>query len=899
MVDVFDLKENATGINSTNSSTDPVKGLAECNVKSSFPCHIDLADLEAETIEILQRYRKGRSRTRDSQKSASSALCNPRRGASARPLNQATSFHRPNDSLPNQNSRHFNSEKYQLLKAYGSAGNQIRGTVSSALSSSPFDSDPSLLAFGSPGNDGTRDGIRARSSFIYGKSQYNPSKTGSRKMTTKKTTFKREFDALSLDPTNLRSLSLRNVNYSGFESNGDENDVTTKDQSNPYPKKEVCFNCWSAGEIKNCAIDDEARASSCSNLGQNLSVCSNWGIGYLRRKYRAEEIQDVFSQQSQSLVYDKSKDQFCAFEEPKHPIYSLLFQHVSQLNFTYKRRQNIKVWFASFIQKLKEGSYKNKRSKDSAQILCLRGTINNMSAVQKLTNEMIEKLPKDLVTGTAIREKLGEEKVLVERTRIVNGVEEKCTVVIAGPAPVPKALYRPRKYDASPPKKFVLQTNETSDEKTGHDDISGLDFSSLLRNSNNFIQHATFGRKRPNENAVGGLCAEMLVSTRFIKCFPPQYRNITCFDDAILLPPRREDLLSNFSTLEVLPETLRYVQRDLVTPLDTRRPPTVMTKVGISPNERHYFGVNRVEQTGESGDFGFRTSTYFTIPEPDGKIDTIEFRPSDSIATPNAPAVTPFRTVRVDETYPFREEKSRTNCAEDLYHLMLSSGECSQNKLQVFTTLSSQQAGSFMQNCDASLPIGRVVTKAIRTWAFLQNEPECTDNNCLVDRVYKEENIKLPLGGVVFNHRPRFKSSTTEGALITASRSDARSAILRKMNTDRSQVDEGFVEVPSPPMHGLFDIVASKRVGKRNVEYLPFALNLPTPRRIETLKPKTSLEDWAERGYNPWVSGKDLRSTHFIWSLTEETKTWRKPKAEVVSNTAKEFNALGSFVRRG
>jgi hypothetical protein len=115
--------------------------------------------------------------------------------------------------------------------------------------------------------------------------------------------------------------------------------------------------------------------------------------------------------------------------------------------------------------------------------------------------------------------------------------------------------------------------------------------------------------------------------------------------------------------------------------------------------------------------------------------------------------------------------------------------------------------------------------------------------------------------------------------------------------------DESFSNDP-PRVQGLLDIAMATRVGKKHVNYLPFELNLPSPRNIiEKFKPKTSLDDWAERGYNPWASGTLPLSTHFVWSLTQETKKWPKPNHNIentpASNTAKEFAALCSFVRHG
>ena len=121
------------------------------------------------------------------------------------------------------------------------------------------------------------------------------------------------------------------------------------------------------------------------------------------------------------------------------------------------------------------------------------------------------------------------------------------------------------------------------------------------------------------------------------------------------------------------------------------------------------------------------------------------------------------------------------------------------------------------------------------------------------------------------------------------------------------QVKEGrnlanFLDSTTIPQ-GLLDIIAGTRVGKRHVEYLPFTFNLPYPRNIETKRPRSLAEEWAERGYDPWSEGKEPTSTQFIRSLSHETKKWPKRhdsvKEQVVSNNAHDFDALCSFVRHG
>ncbi|KAL7546371.1 hypothetical protein ACHAWF_009708 [Thalassiosira exigua] len=775
---------------------------------------MDLQELESETLNILQRY--GSPGAKSARRiGAPVSVPSKREGKSARPWTGAAGVRRPLHTTggiivkpPNKSSadpRPFTSlskkqpdasgyrdDDRKLFKADGTARNALRNTISSALSTSQFDSVPSLLASGrhaeesSPIDQDRQPAVRRSSPFLRDPSPYMVSVMGVNKARPK-TTMPVGTDGSSedkFDPSKLKSLSLRDIKYTGFDRDSDidasrgdgENRPVEARETAPVLEKEVCFNCWSAGEGIKCVIHTDTPRSIASDPGNNLSMCKNWNTGFLTRKYRSEGIQERFSQTSQSLVFDRSQKEFSTLELPKHPIYRLLTQHVARMNFTYQRRQHVQIWFRSFVKKLKDGKYEGKRSGASAQILLLRSTVKSMMAVRKLSAEVKDRHPKAPVTGTTMREKLGQEQILVEKLVTVNGTTEKCNFVIAGPTPVPKALYRPRKYEPLPPTTFVLNDGATIE-------TDRLDFSSIISTSRRF---ATFGRKRANENiAVGGLSSEMIVSQLFTGRFPPQYKNFTCNHDAVLVPPSVDEATPTFPTLEVPPGKLPYIRRELVTPLDDRLPPAVMVKTGLTPEDRHYFGLNRPEQTGEEGDVGFRTSTWCSLPEMDDAIDTNSFRPSQSVATPNSPALSPMRTMKVDGSHPFAKERSRTNRVADLYHLLLSDRSCSSNALQMFTCVGSQQCGYFLQNGDGSLPIGRVVTRVVRSWAFLQSQEE--------EHVpYEEERTPLGLGGVVLKRRPRHAKSMPTGVLMTNSRKDVRDAILRKMPVEKEPLEDAM-----------------------------------------------------------------------------------------------------------
>ena len=795
----------------------------ECPGQSSAPeddittkgVPIDLDQLESETLNILQRY--GSPGARSTKRVGPAVSYPPKRGETARQWTGASSIinRRPCRTTGGINKtvnkvtdiRPFTSsgrkqvqvkidgddglhisEDCKMFKADGTARNVLRDTITSALSTSQYDSVPSLLARGKQKSDlpKNRDGqaLHSRNSTIMREtSPYHVSVDGIGKSAQKKLARDDGLIVETIDPCKPKSLALRDIRYTGFDKVPIARSTTShederKDASENIAlqqNREVCFNCWSAGEGNKCLIHTEKLSNAAP--GQNLSMCENWNTGYLRRKYRSELIQEKFSQSQKSLVFDRSQKEFSTFEQPKHPIYRIVAQHISRLNFSYQQRQNIQTWFRSFISKLKCGGFQGKRSNVSAQILLLKSTVKNMLSVRKLSTEVKDQHPKGPVTGSTMRERLGQEQVLVKKLVTINGSTEKCNFVMAGPTPVPKVLYRARKYEPLPPIAFVLR--DAMQARHGR-----LDFSSIMSSS---IQYAKFGRKRANENiAVGGLSAEMVVSQRFAERFPPQYKDFTCNYSAVLVPPPNDDEKSR-PTIAVPPGMLPYVRRELVTPIDGRTPPAVMVKTGLRPDERHFFGLNRPDQTGEEGDVGFRTSTWCAMPSIDDKIDTTDFRPSQSVATPNTPVHSAMRTMKVDGNYPFRKEQSRENCMEDLYHLLLSDGTCSINKLQMFTCVGSQQCGYFMQNGNISLPIGRVVTRVVRSWALLQSESKETV-------AYEEEMIALGAGGIVLKNRPRHAESMPSGVLMKNSRKQVREAILRKMPEENDSLINSLVE---------------------------------------------------------------------------------------------------------
>ncbi|CAN0018399.1 unnamed protein product [Ectocarpus sp. 12 AP-2014] len=142
------------------------------------------------------------------------------------------------------------------------------------------------------------------------------------------------------------------------------------------------------------------------------------------------------------------------------------------------------------------------------------------------------------------------------------------------------------------------------------------------------------------------------------------------------------------------------------------------------PGNRHYFGLNRPEQTGEADSHGFRTSAHADAAPALPTLDPTAFTPSEEVVTPNLCSANRTVTTHADRSYPFCEPSNRSNTTLDFYHLLLTA-TCSPNKEQasaVFTNLGAQECGEFMRGSDPMRPMGHCIGIVYRSWAFLQRQ---------------------------------------------------------------------------------------------------------------------------------------------------------------------------------
>ena len=101
-------------------------------------------------------------------------------------------------------------------------------------------------------------------------------------------------------------------------------------------------------------------------------------------------------------------------------------------------------------------------------------------------------------------------------------------------------------------------------------------------------------------------------------------------------------MTATFETFECPPINQVWENRPLQHPLNTRRPPTVMVATPVPYGERHFYGPNRPEQTGEELSHGFRTSAFSAESRNILLIETKlrTFMPSAEIASPNLVSTT-------------------------------------------------------------------------------------------------------------------------------------------------------------------------------------------------------------------------------------------------------------------
>jgi hypothetical protein len=543
-----------------------------------------------------------------------------------------------------------------------------------------------------------------------------------------------------------------------------QEDLTMTDLEHPGFEEEVakgnmCFGCWSAGLRKSCASHTDTNMKL--KASQTMLLCRNWELGVQRRRYRAEEIQEVFLRQGSSLRYDNKRKCFYTTMEMKHQVYRAQTQLLEENNRKLILTTKVKRWLLSFVDEVRMGKTKtSKAAQRSAAVMRVRRSKAAFQCTEDYGKEIRGQLPVPPITGYSLAERKNEIHYLFKHPDLATNAE----VELINVYPTRKSgfLYDPREYHRSLPRSIPMPranmkaiTDKNSHRQTLYipenspaawlerlvssttrdcsiqaidqiKELTPLPGLELLRRTKepppSTIKFATLGMKMVKGNtSIGGLPLELLIYQIITTYFPVQYGNFMVMDKSTISPGVSPEISITFPSVLMGPLTQQYNLRQLEHPLNYRRAPTISFNNNIKPDNKFFYGTNRPEQTGEQESHGFRTSVYSRYLEVEVKTDPQAFTPSSEVVSLNIPNANKSNVTHVDLTYPFCEPSTRDNSTLDFFHLLLT-GAMSGSKPQVFTALTYQESGLFMKDCRTDLPMGHLVTTVYRSWAFTQKD---------------------------------------------------------------------------------------------------------------------------------------------------------------------------------
>lgn len=565
------------------------------------------------------------------------------------------------------------------------------------------------------------------------------------------------------------NYTLCEVSHPGLEGTTHPNSQQESRAATPgsftkgFDPTEMCFGCWSAGVKRKCTIHEDSKAKV--KTSQTMLLCRNWDLGVMRRRYRSEEIQEIFLKKSASLRYDAKRKKFTTVAEQRHPVYRTVTNLLTKFNTRILLFIKIRRWLYSMADTVCMGKVKNAKTVAKSLEMKAKRSINNQYKLNRYARKVKYNLPKAPVTGTSFPELTGKVIHLCKHNDMSTGTE--VDLIVADPIPKPLKLYDPREYEMSVPKSIPMPSSSKIAESSSSNVVptegpvatkhfefdhpaswieslssSMCDFSvknarmqisavtpmkglELLRRTKqpppSTIKFATLSRKPcPGNICVGGLAVELLVYQLINTFFPSQYGNLLATEQGIVSPGISPEISLVFQSLLSGPVVQPYILRPVEHPLNYRRSPTITVCSLIEPTCRNYYGENRPEQTGEQEAHGFRTSAWTYHLYPLENTDALVFTPGPEVVSLNGTGANRSQTTHADFTYPFCEPSTKDNSTLDFYHLLLT-GYISANKAQVFTALTCQEPGQFQKACQDG-PMGHMVVSVYRSWAFTQKD---------------------------------------------------------------------------------------------------------------------------------------------------------------------------------
>ena len=238
-------------------------------------------------------------------------------------------------------------------------------------------------------------------------------------------------------------LNISNIDHPGFtreEVRGD----------NFQESNDTCFGCWSAGATRKCGLHNGGMLLKSS---QTMLLCRNWELGVMRRRYRSEEIQEIFMKRVSSLRYDVKRKQFLTIVEQRHQIYRGLKGLTELFNFRMLLWMKIKRWLHSLSDQVRSHPT-NGAAQERIKMMRLRRTLLHGMQVNNYLRQVLELLPLPPSTGSSWAERTGNVQFLLKRADQASGQEVE--LIVAYPTPPCKTLYLPREYHVPVPRSIPM-----------------------------------------------------------------------------------------------------------------------------------------------------------------------------------------------------------------------------------------------------------------------------------------------------------------------------------------------------------------------------------------------------------------------------------------------------------
>ena len=555
-----------------------------------------------------------------------------------------------------------------------------------------------------------------------------------------------------------KDLTLVQVAHEGFSATEHADSAATASVSN---HQDLCFGCWSCGGAKKCQLheDDTPVAKS-----KTMILCRNWDLSIMRRRYRSEEIQEIFMSRAKSLKYDNKRKKFESVTEARHQVYRNLEKYVNIFNARSVIVKKTQRWMRSLVDEVRggrvTGAKSTRKTNEACRIMRLRRTRVQNLIVYRYSNEVRPFLPIGPTTGYSHLERIGVEKYLF--TKFDPATKEDVELIFCPPVPVPINLYVPRKRslpvsrqipmprpdysrdtvrDTKQPKVFINDESMAGWLEECSALVTRTSMHNALENVINLtpasdlhlirktkapppssIKLASVGRKPvPSMLDKRGLPIELLSMEIISTYIPPQYGGFMVMDKAAISAGISPEDTITFDSIPLKPILQVYVHRPLEHHLPHRRAPTAGVSSHLSELDKYLYGRNHPDQTGEMEPHGFRTSTWSRYLHTNMVTTAKPFEPDESVAQLNAPGANTPNTTHADLSYPFCEPASRDNTTLDFYFLLLASS-MSHSLAQVFTALTVQEPGKFMSGGDIHGELGHLIVSVYRSWAFKQKD---------------------------------------------------------------------------------------------------------------------------------------------------------------------------------